>query len=332
MHSKTTKATAGQQSAVMLCAMDCRDLAQKAASTLNNILGTLLTRSGIAANMQLNSTPVLDAVSNSLKFSSNQPAHSKPSSALSVQKVPKHMQELQLMLTTACSTAGWSSADMRRTVTALSSCLWAYVRQHQLHFSAAQQLQHSIVAAADILVITISLMYFSQVSLDNTAVLTKRYQQCSQLVSSLGLTASSLAACVSPSNKAVIACLVLGGKATSGEHKVSLTIRRSEAFWDALEQLQQQGLVHLPGSQLCHGSHQLAKVFPRFVDERLLQGEHNLQGQLIDSSSTDSSDGSRQLSLAVEGGEGHGPRKEFFQLAGKTSIRQQVCICVSVLE
>jgi hypothetical protein len=44
----------------------------------------------------------------------------------------------------------------------------------------------------------------SQVTLDSAAVLQRRYQQYSQMLSSFGLQHRSLAACVQPANKVTI--------------------------------------------------------------------------------------------------------------------------------
>ncbi|WIA11861.1 hypothetical protein OEZ85_011947 [Tetradesmus obliquus] len=151
---------------------------------------------------------------------------------------------------------------------------------------------------------------YSQVTLDSAAVLQQRYKQYNQLLVSLGLQHSKLAACVQPANKAVLACLQLGSRAAAGELRVPCVVRRRSAFWDALQQLQQQGIVTvLPDrQQQAAGAVQLAKLFPRFVDEQQQQQQQQQQHQL--SSATG-------YSVVVEGGEGHGPRKEFFQLVGE---------------
>jgi hypothetical protein len=88
-------------------------------------------------------------------------------------------------------------------------------------------------------------------------------------------------------------------------------VRRHSAFWDALPQLHQQGIVQQGRQQQAAGLMPLAKLFPRFVDEQLLQQNHIQQQQQQQSSSA------ARFGAAVEGGEGHGPRKEFFQLVGE---------------
>jgi hypothetical protein len=112
-------------------------------------------------------------------------------------------------------------------------------------------------------------------------------------------------------SQVTLASIIQGSKAALGatpELKVAVTVSRSAAFWAALPQLQQQGVMPcaatLPAQQQpesCHNSEpQLAKLFPRFVDDGLLQAGADRQQQLV---------------TAVEAGEGHGPRKEFFAAA-----------------
>lgn len=137
--------------------------------------------------------------------------------------------------------------------------------------------------------------------------------------------------------QAIVACIVLGSHMLGGEVKLSCTVRRQTAFWDALQQLLQQGIV--PSGPGGDGVVQLAKLFPRFVDEHLSaqhQQQHHQQQQPptqrvhdadlpIASSTAELQQqpvcGSEQLlswrnsqaAAAVEAGEGHGPRKEFFE-------------------
>lgn len=117
----------------------------------------------------------------------------------------------------------------------------------------------------------------------------------------------------------IVAGIVLGSHAQGNEQKVPCTIIRRSAFWDALPQLQQQGITQ---EQLQHKYQQadgkvlLAKLFPRFVDEDLLSVMQQQPSQ----------------SAAVEAGEGHGLRKEFFQAAAvnwTTSAPQQVRLWLS---
>lgn len=137
-------------------------------------------------------------------------------------------------------------------------------------------------------------------------------------------------------SQAVIASIVLGAHAAGGsELKVTCTARRQHAFWDALPQLQQQGVT--PEQLLdrqANGQVVLAKLFPRFVDEDLHDGlhQHNQrnQQQTLDSGGSEpwqQQGGFQAGAAAVEAGEGHGPRKEFFQAAAlnwTTSAPQQV--------
>jgi hypothetical protein len=102
--------------------------------------------------------------------------------------------------------------------------------------------------------------------------------------------------------QATVAGIVLGSQAHGNEVKLTCTIRRQSAFWDALPQLQQQGInqQQLQQHKQADGKIKLAKVFPRFVDEDLLAAVQHQEPS---------------LSAVVEAGEGHGPRKEFFQAA-----------------
>lgn len=110
--------------------------------------------------------------------------------------------------------------------------------------------------------------------------------------------------------QAIVACIVLGSQAQDNEVKVACTVRRHSTFWDALPQLQQQGITQELLQQA--GGSMLAKLFPRFVDEVVLT---NVQQE------------PPTAAAAVEAGEGHGPRKEFFQAAAHnwtTAASQQV--------
>jgi hypothetical protein len=113
--------------------------------------------------------------------------------------------------------------------------------------------------------------------------------------------------------QAIVAGIVLGSQAHGNEVKLTCTIRRQSAFWDALPQLQQQGISQQHSQQMADGKIKLAKLFPRFVDEDLLAAVQQQK---------------HFLAAVVEAGEGHGPRKEFFQAAALNwtkSAPQQVC-------
>jgi hypothetical protein len=144
--------------------------------------------------------------------------------------------------------------------------------------------------------------------------------------------------------QAIVAGVVLGSHAVGDEAKVSCTVRRDSAFWDALGQLQQQGILqHHQDSHQADGRVMLAKLFPRFVDVQLSaqqqqqqqqqEGQPLRQGSQVESLQHGPSSISSQqfvakpVSPAVEAGEGHGPRKEFFQAAAHnwtTAAAQQV--------
>lgn len=118
--------------------------------------------------------------------------------------------------------------------------------------------------------------------------------------------------------QATLAYLQLGGKAPAGELKVTLVVLRQSAFWDALQQLQQQHIVPTDSDKQIPGSLQLAKLFPQFVDEHLTADQQEHPGISQNDSSSATYLGSlRGGGLVVEGGEGHGPRKELFGLVGQ---------------
>jgi hypothetical protein len=111
--------------------------------------------------------------------------------------------------------------------------------------------------------------------------------------------------------QAIVACIVLGSQAQDNEVKVTCSVRRRSAFWDALPQLQQQGIMQELLQQA--GGSVSAKLFPRFVDEDVLTAV--VQQQPV------------PAAAVVEAGEGHGPRKEFFRAAAHnwtTAAPQQV--------
>lgn len=114
-----------------------------------------------------------------------------------------------------------------------------------------------------------------------------------------------------------------------------LVVLRRSAFWDALQQLQQQGVVPSDLSQQPSRKVQLAKLFPRFVDESLeVQQQQQPSATTSLSSVTSSNSSNTHHALAVEGGEGHGPRKEFFGLVADSwtnTADKQVCCVVTML-
>lgn len=150
-----------------------------------------------------------------------------------------------------------------------------------------------------------------------------------------------------------MACIVLGSCAQTGDCKVSCTVRRKHSFWDALPQLQQQGItpqqLH-PDDQQHDSRLKLAKLFPGFVDEQLLAAVQPLQQeagscQQLGSRAADGVASEAAMgrawpgslsSLLVEAGEGHGPRKEWFQAAAmnwtsQASLQvrvQQTCLVI----
>ena len=128
-----------------------------------------------------------------------------------------------------------------------------------------------------------------------------------------------------------------------GEAKLQLAVRREHAFWDALDLACRQGIVPVESQRLRQGrisagsnnsrasnndgcssagvSHSgqdghpggPCKLFPRFADAASVTG-----------------DGGGELdTTAMEAGEGHGPRKEFFELAGADLARPQPSITSS---
>ncbi len=117
------------------------------------------------------------------------------------------------------------------------------------------------------------------------------------LSKSLAWSTTQLAACASPAQRAVLLAACLPAADGRGERRVKLTVRRGRAFWDALRAAQDQRLLQDSHS----GTSQPCKLFPSFVDE--------MTSNDTDAKSTGANN------AAVEAGEGHGPRKEFFLLA-----------------
>lgn len=123
-----------------------------------------------------------------------------------------------------------------------------------------------------------------------------------------GWESKALGACLEPHAAASLMYLEAG--AARGERKGVFTVRRAAALWDALPQAQEQHLLSAaPTGSKGKGGPGPVKLFPSFVDEYA---------------------GGGKSKLVVEAGEGHGPRKEFFVLAGadmtgaQPNLRQSV--------
>lgn len=114
--------------------------------------------------------------------------------------------------------------------------------------------------------------------------------------------------------QALLLYLNQGSKAATNELKLAITVHRQHAFWDALQQAVAQHIV--PSACSSSSSHEscvshalIYKLFPRFIDASMVHAD----GCSSDSSSP---------STLTEAGEGHGPRKEFFLLAGQGMVKQ----------
>ena len=120
---------------------------------------------------------------------------------------------------------------------------------------------------------------------------------------------------------------MLGSSCQCGDVKATCTVRRRTAFWDALAQLpvlavQQGTAVEQHPALQGGGAVKLAKLFPRFLDEHLSpqpqqqqQQAPSLSHQLHNTQALTVHPGGD--AVGVEAGEGHGPRKEFFEAVAR---------------
>ncbi|KAG1679492.1 hypothetical protein FOA52_011091 [Chlamydomonas sp. UWO 241] len=136
---------------------------------------------------------------------------------------------------------------------------------------------------------SLGIVFFRQVTLESGEALASKARQLGDVVFALGLlSCDALGACLEPGARAMLAGLQHAAQC-GGERRLTLQVSRDAAFPDALEQASDAGVVPRDAAAPPH-AWACYKVFPAFVDQY---------------------DGGG----AMEAGEGHGPRKEFFALA-----------------
>ncbi|KAI8472625.1 MAG: hypothetical protein J3K34DRAFT_503345 [Monoraphidium minutum] len=179
------------------------------------------------------------------------------------------------------------------------------------------------VPAADALAGWLHTLLLSQVTLESSASLLRMHRAYCRMRGALGLGDAALAACLGPAGRAMLAALLLGarrGGAGEGDAKLAVTVRRGRAFWDALGDACRQGLVPDGGGGGsggggggggCAGGGVPCKLFPRFTD-----GAAGASRPSSGGGGGDDRSAAGAAPAGVEAGEGHGPRKEFFEAAG----------------
>ncbi|KAG2446496.1 hypothetical protein HYH02_008487 [Chlamydomonas schloesseri] len=196
------------------------------------------------------------------------------------------------VLEDACtSTYELGVMEMGRPVTALMDIvhqLRQHCESHHIPLSpAAYQ-----VSCLDEVMGMLGIIYFRKVVLETPDSAAAKLEQYQQLQEQVGWSDPQLATCTGADVRAML--LYLQQVAAGGEKRTNVTVRRSAAFWDAFEAARQDGLLSASHGPKSH------KYFPSFVDELAGAGA-----------------GGTGRKAAVEAGEGHGPRKEFFALAGQ---------------
>lgn len=148
------------------------------------------------------------------------------------------------------------------------------------------------ISAVSELLSMLGIIFFRRVVIETHDTAAAKLEEYHQLREQMGWADEHLALVADPQASAML--LYLAQVSQAGEKRVKFVVRRSCAFWDALEAAQQQRLIPPASRVTC------CKVFPSFVDE-YVQGKKK---------------------PALEAGEGHGPRKEFFALAGEDMAGQ----------
>eukprot|EP00198_Chlamydomonas_reinhardtii_P004774 XP_001694110.1 ubiquitin-protein ligase [Chlamydomonas reinhardtii] len=197
------------------------------------------------------------------------------------------------VLEDACtSTYELGVMEMGRPVTALMDILHQ-LRQHCDSHHISLPPSASQVSCLDELMGMLGIIYFRKVVLETPDSAAAKLDQYQQLQEQVGWSDSQLATCTGPDARAML--LYLQQVAAGGEKRTNVTVRRCAAFWDAFEAARHDGLLSASHGPKSH------KYFPSFVDEMAGAGA-----------------GAASVRKApVEAGEGHGPRKEFFALAGQ---------------
>eukprot|EP00798_Chlamydomonas_sp_ICE-L_P021531 gene21531-28521_t len=154
------------------------------------------------------------------------------------------------------------------------------------------------------IVSALAVIFYRKVVLESGANLQQKLGQVRQLTSALAgkdpQAPRQLASCLDPPACAMLMSIEQGAS-SGGELKFPVTVSRGSAFWDSLDTACKLGLP--PASPKWGQSPTCYKAFPSFVDEMV---GRNGKGK-----------------KAVEAGEGHGPRKEYFLLVGQCLSGQQ---------
>ncbi|GFR47973.1 hypothetical protein Agub_g9797 [Astrephomene gubernaculifera] len=165
------------------------------------------------------------------------------------------------------------------------------LRQHCDAYKLSWEASTTQVPALDELIGMVGIIFFRKVVLETAETAQSKLEQYQQLQEQIGWTDAQLATCTCPEARAML--LYLHQVSSAGEKRTNVMVRRSSAFWDSFECARRDGLLPASHGPMCH------KYFPLFVSEY--------------AAGTAGSGRKR----AVEAGEGHGPRKEFFMLAGQ---------------
>ncbi|GIL74172.1 hypothetical protein Vretimale_4802 [Volvox reticuliferus] len=155
------------------------------------------------------------------------------------------------------------------------------------------------VLTLDELIGMLGIIFFRKVVLETAESAQSKLEQYQQLQEQIGWSDSQLATCTGPEARVML--LYLNQVSASGEKRANVTVQRSSAFWDAFLASRSAGLLLPSSGTMCH------KYFPAFVDTYGQDG---------------SGRGGAGRKPTVEAGEGHGPRKEFFVLAGQDMAGQ----------
>ncbi|EFJ42551.1 hypothetical protein VOLCADRAFT_107185 [Volvox carteri f. nagariensis] len=185
--------------------------------------------------------------------------------------------------------------EVGRPVVALIELIHELRRHYDAHKAPLED-STCRVPALDELMGMLGIIFFRKVVLETPDSAQSKLDQYQQLREQIGWSDVQLATCTGPEARAML--LYLNQVSSSGEKRTNVTVRRSAAFWDAFEAFRGAGL---PAEPMCY------KYFPAFVDVYSQDG---------------SGRGGSGRKPAVEAGEGHGPRKEFFSLAGQDMAGQ----------
>jgi len=176
--------------------------------------------------------------------------------------------------------------------------LWQYCSK-QSTFPIGPDAFH--VPAIDRFASLLGIAWYKKFTLEPQSVLDERAHHLAGLLSRLYWHEQHFACCLSPSLAAMM--MQVQQASQKGAVRVDFIVNRSQAFWDAFKQAETQGLLKAGSNKNMFGG-QVHLIFPSFVE-----------GWAEDAAKK----GGKPI---VEAGEGHGPRKEFFQLAGTDMCRQ----------